>query len=170
MSRRVRRRQGNSHAGYLRKLIYAIFLDHGRSWHEYPKALILRQRWRSIQTSRRLPLSGGPLCDRAAKEASMVAKCANPECNCEFRELSEGRLFLLPPTHDSSGWTGSAGRLSDHCYWLCPECNATHTITRSESGVVVSARGPGSPYPVYEASYRNKTPRRTTLRSYTQTR
>ena len=25
----------------------------------------------------------------------MIAKCANPACNREFRELSKGRLFLL---------------------------------------------------------------------------
>jgi hypothetical protein len=30
----------------------------------------------------------------------MVAKCANPACNCEFRELSKDRLFLLPPNND----------------------------------------------------------------------
>jgi len=70
----------------------------------------------------------------------MVAKCANPACNCLFRELSKGRVFLLPPTPDSSYWTWSAGKLSDHCYWLCPKCDATHTITRCESGVVVSPR------------------------------
>src|SRR5271167_1890492 len=72
----------------------------------------------------------------------MVAKCSNPACNCLFRELSKGRVFLLPPTPDSSYWTWSAGKLSDHCYWLCPKCDATHTITRCESGVVVSPRDP----------------------------
>ena len=33
----------------------------------------------------------------------MVAKCANGVCNREFRELSKGRLFLLPPT-EMLGW------------------------------------------------------------------
>jgi hypothetical protein len=72
----------------------------------------------------------------------MVAKCSNPACDCLFRELSKGRVFLLPPTPDSSYWTWSAGNLSDYCYWLCPECDATLTITRWESGVVVRPREP----------------------------
>ena len=98
----------------------------------------------------------------------MVAQCANPACHREFRELSKGRLFLLPPTPDSSDWTQSAGRLSDCCYWLCPQCDATHTIVRRDSEVVVSVRGPGSTYPVYEASLRYKKPRQIVLRSYPQ--
>ena len=27
----------------------------------------------------------------------MVAKCANPSCSRQFHELSQGRLFVLPP-------------------------------------------------------------------------
>ena len=73
----------------------------------------------------------------------MVATCSNPACNSLFRELSKGRLFLLPPTHDSSEWwRWSVGKLSDHCYWLCPACDAKHTITRCGSKVVVSMREP----------------------------
>ena len=72
----------------------------------------------------------------------MVAKCANPECNREFRELSKGRLFALPPTRFESPATWREMKLSDYCYWLCPECEATHTITRDESEVVVSKRDP----------------------------
>ena len=72
----------------------------------------------------------------------MVAKCANPACNREFRELSKGRLFLLPPTPQESPATWGDRKLSDYCYWLCPECETTHTITRDESEVVVSKRDP----------------------------
>ena len=99
----------------------------------------------------------------------MVAKCANTTCNRLFRELSKGRLFLLPPTPDSSDWTSSAGKLSDHCYWLCPECAATHTITRRESEVVVSVRDPGTPNLTPAASSRRKGPGQIGLRSYTET-
>ena len=53
----------------------------------------------------------------------MVAKCANPTCNRRFHDLSKGRLFVLPPLSEY------VVRLSDYCYWLCPECDATHTIT-----------------------------------------
>ena len=99
----------------------------------------------------------------------MVAKCANPACNREFRELSKGRLFLLPPTRNEySEPTGTVERLSDYCYWLCPECDATYTITRRESEVVVGVRGPGNPYLVPVTADRRKTPRQITLRSYTQ--
>jgi hypothetical protein len=72
----------------------------------------------------------------------MVAQCANPSCNREFRELSKGRLFALPPTRFESPATWREMRLSDYCYWLCPECATTHTITRDESEVVVSKRDP----------------------------
>jgi hypothetical protein len=75
----------------------------------------------------------------------MVAQCANPACDREFRELSKGRLFALPPTRHVSPatWgdrTWGDKKLSDYCYWLCPECAVTHTITRDESEVVVSKR------------------------------
>ncbi len=99
----------------------------------------------------------------------MIAKCANPACNREFRELSKGRLFLLPPTQDASHWTWRAGKLADHCYWLCPECDVTHTITRTESEVVVSVREPGIPYPAPAAPGRRKRPEQISLRSYSET-
>ena len=66
----------------------------------------------------------------------MLAKCANPPCNRQFRELSKGRLFVLPPFNECFI------RLSDFCYWLCPECAAKCTITQFESEVVIVARAP----------------------------
>ena len=99
----------------------------------------------------------------------MVAKCANPACNREFRELSKGRLFLLPPTRCAcSEPTGKVEKLSDYCYWLCPECDATYTIVRRELEVVVSVRGPGTPYPIPATSLRSKRPAPISLRSYTE--
>jgi hypothetical protein len=53
----------------------------------------------------------------------MVATCASGSCNREFRELSKGRLFLLPPT----GMLGGE-KLSDYCYWLCPDCSSVYTL------------------------------------------
>jgi len=58
----------------------------------------------------------------------MVAHCAHRDCNREFHELSKGRLFLLPPMRDFQD-SSTAPRLIDHCYWLCPECASSHTIT-----------------------------------------
>ena len=67
----------------------------------------------------------------------MVATCSNPACNRKFEQLSKGRLYLLPPTQDAFGWAGG-GKLSDYCYWLCPECDATHTLTRCGSEQAVT--------------------------------
>lgn len=76
----------------------------------------------------------------------MVAQCANPECNRQFRQLSKGRLFLLPPSPDSTELMWRTNKLTDHCYWLCPECSKQYTIERVDSGVLVSRTGskPGS--------------------------
>ena len=65
----------------------------------------------------------------------MVAKCANGGCNREFRELSKGRLFLLPPTE-----TRVVERLSDHCYWLCPDCSSVYTLELEGTRPVVRLR------------------------------
>jgi len=92
----------------------------------------------------------------------MLAKCANLACNVEFRELSKGCLFLLPPPNFSY----QRFKLTDYCYWLCPECDATNTITRCESEVVVYARGPGTTYSAPSKSHRQ--PVQIRLRSYTQ--
>ena len=60
----------------------------------------------------------------------MVSRCCNPACNCVFRELSKGRLFLLPPAHFHS----DSIKLSDYCYWLCPR------VRRSLYGHAVRTR------------------------------
>jgi len=68
----------------------------------------------------------------------MVARCANPQCNIEFRELSKGRLFLLPPAPDLRAPFASVPRLIDHCYWLCPQCAGTYTISILGTTILVS--------------------------------
>lgn len=72
----------------------------------------------------------------------MVARCFIPTCNCEFRELSKGRLFVLPPNRDfsESMSTGTLEQLINYCYWLCPKCAAIHTLTRLGSEIVISER------------------------------
>ena len=86
----------------------------------------------------------------------MVAKCANPTCNRGFHDLSKGRLFVLPPLSEY------VVRLSDYCYWLCPKCDATHTITRDGSEVIVIARERGiqSPPPPNVEAKRREQPNR----------
>ena len=92
----------------------------------------------------------------------MLAKCANLACNLEFRELSKGRLFLLPPPNFSC----QHFKLTDYCYWLCPECDSTHTITRRGPQVVVCRRGPGTTYSAPNTAQRRPVQNR--LRSYRQ--
>lgn len=92
----------------------------------------------------------------------MLAKCANLACNVEFRELSKGRLFLLPPPNFSC----QHFKLTDYCYWLCPGCDQTHTITRRGPEVVVCRRGPGTTYSAPNTAQRRPVQNR--LRSYRQ--
>ena len=89
----------------------------------------------------------------------MLAKCANLACNVEFRELSKGRLYLLPPPNFSS----QHFKLTNYCYWLCPECAATQTITRRGPDVVVCRRGPGTTYSAPSTAHRR--PAQNRLRS-----
>ncbi len=67
----------------------------------------------------------------------MIARCANPDCNCQFRELGKGRLFLLPPVRELREAFSSEPRLIDHCYWLCPACSLTYTMCLEDSKPVV---------------------------------
>lgn len=67
----------------------------------------------------------------------MVAKCANPKCNREFRQLSKGRLYILPPTEAS---LTTIQNLSDCSYWLCEECSELFLITRRGCEVIVNER------------------------------
>ena len=92
----------------------------------------------------------------------MLAQCANLACNVEFRELSKGRLFLLPPPNFSC----QHFKLTDYCYWLCPGCVQTHTITRRGPEVVVCRRGPGTTYSAPSTAQRRPVQNR--LRSYRQ--
>ena len=66
----------------------------------------------------------------------MVATCANPACNQEFRELSKGKLFLLPPSRPFSEML-CVQRLIDHCYWLCPECTRSYTVELQDNIPIV---------------------------------
>ena len=69
----------------------------------------------------------------------MVVRCSNPECNREFHQLSQGRLYLLPPPQDSfSEFTMT--RLADYCYWLCPECSRRYVLERQGTELILTAR------------------------------
>ena len=63
----------------------------------------------------------------------MVAICANPTCCQSFTNLSQGKLYLLPPMET---WLRLGG-LSQWCYWLCPECSQEYIMTRYQGEVVL---------------------------------
>ncbi len=49
----------------------------------------------------------------------MVSKCANPQCNRQFLNSSQGKLFLVDR---------QPGPLIENVFWLCPECAVTYSI------------------------------------------
>jgi hypothetical protein len=79
-------------------------------------------------TSIALPIS--------SREFVVIAKCATPPCHGEFRELSKGKIFLLPPSYDLPD-VRRVERLIDHCYWLCPDCVRAYTIELEGTTAVV---------------------------------
>lgn len=99
----------------------------------------------------------------------MVAKCSNPACNRQFEQLSKDKLYLLPPTQGPFTWSSDI-RLSDYCFWLCPECDVMHILIRCGSEVVVSKREPSLSVPADNLPLRRRDPRQISLRSYTQAR
>jgi len=101
-------------------------------------------------------ISSGNSFDGAAEEVPMITRCSNPACDCLFQGVSNGRFFLLPPKHYDSGPI----KLSDFCYWLCPECDPAYTITRIGSEVVIGERGCGTTYSVPAVSLSGRDPYR----------
>ncbi len=68
----------------------------------------------------------------------MVATCVR--CGCEFKQLSKGRLFLLPPLRESADFMWRVGRLADYCYWLCSHCSEEYVIEREGTELIVTKR------------------------------
>jgi hypothetical protein len=48
------------------------------------------------------------------KNAS-VSKCANPQCEQEFKRLDEGKLYVRPNPKNNG--------LTQKALWLCPACS-----------------------------------------------
>jgi hypothetical protein len=44
-----------------------------------------------------------------------VSRCANPQCEQEFKRLGEGKLFVRPSGQNDGGVTQKT-------LWLCPAC------------------------------------------------
>lgn len=72
----------------------------------------------------------------------MIAKCANPVCDADFRYLHEGKLFLLEISRNSR----HEGTQRREYFWLCDQCSATMKVVINQSGEVAIA-GPLAPGP-----------------------
>jgi hypothetical protein len=66
----------------------------------------------------------------------MISRCANPECNAEFKNILEGELFVIQlPNHVPS------------YYWLCPRCASIRRVVHEPTlGVQVVARTEPHPH------------------------
>lgn len=82
----------------------------------------------------------------------MIQKCANSECDAEFRYVSRGRLFSFElrnptaPCHDVPA--NICERKPSHAtihFWLCENCSSSLTLcfTR-ETGLSVVSKTAGS--------------------------
>lgn len=71
----------------------------------------------------------------------MVAKCANPSCDQQFRYLHRGRLFLVdqPRFMPETEVEFHDGIQRSEYFWLCERCCQTMTITSDKSGHAVIA-------------------------------
>jgi hypothetical protein len=58
--------------------------------------------------------------------ASSLGKCANPECQAEFKRLGTGKLYTLPVTRPQA-W-GLPTRIKQKVVWLCSRCARTHDV------------------------------------------
>jgi hypothetical protein len=58
----------------------------------------------------------------------MLSKCANPDCQEQFRYLHQGKLFQLSPVPELQQFTEeSYGSLYER-FWLCDKCCRNLTV------------------------------------------
>ena len=58
--------------------------------------------------------------------APELGKCANPECNAEFKRLGTGRIYTLP-VRDPVAW-GLPRHTRQKVVWLCAQCAAANQV------------------------------------------
>jgi hypothetical protein len=64
--------------------------------------------------------------------ATMVNNCANPTCSASFRNLRDGRVFVIEAKADSRGGDGHSRQL--RYFWLCNACCRTMTVVVEKRG------------------------------------
>jgi len=57
---------------------------------------------------------------------SGLGKCANPECEAEFKRLGDGKLYTLSVSH-SQAW-GLPPHVKQKVVWLCSRCALTREV------------------------------------------
>jgi hypothetical protein len=63
-------------------------------------------------------------------------KCANPECQAEFKRLGTGRIYTLQVTK-SQAW-GLPGHIKQKVAWLCPRCAPIYDVEFDQQHCQVS--------------------------------
>ena len=63
----------------------------------------------------------------------MIARCANPDCDCTFR-MWEGKVYHFDRKVEDVD--GSIKLVADH-YWLCQACSPTMSLELTEEGLVL---------------------------------
>ncbi|MGB9257220.1 MAG: hypothetical protein WCC25_20455 [Candidatus Korobacteraceae bacterium] len=58
--------------------------------------------------------------------APELGKCANPECNAEFKRLGTGRIYTLPVSNPLA-W-GLPPHIKQKVVWLCAKCATTSQV------------------------------------------
>jgi hypothetical protein len=64
--------------------------------------------------------------------APELGKCANPECNAEFKRLGTGRIYTLP-VNQPQAW-GLPAHIKQKVVWLCSKCASTKRVEFDRQG------------------------------------
>ena len=75
----------------------------------------------------------------------MLSKCANPACSAPFRDLSQGKLFLVETETPSHQARAGSRRPIRHLqrYWLCDHCFPLYTlVAENKQGVTTVPLSP----------------------------
>ena len=58
--------------------------------------------------------------------AAELRKCANPECEAEFKRLGTGRIYTMPVSNPQA-W-GLPPHVRQKVVWLCAKCAAGNQV------------------------------------------
>lgn len=76
----------------------------------------------------------------------MIEKCANPACSASFRNLRDGRVFVME-VDDSSHSDGNQRSRKLRYSWLCNACCRTMTVVAENGEIKIAQRAAPSAVP-----------------------